>query len=356
MTTVTLDQAKADAFAQTMLQHLNGAALMLMTSIGHRTGLFDVMANIPAATSDELAETAGLSERYVREWLGAMVTGGIVSYDPATKQYALPPEHAAALTRRAGPGNVAMTTQFISVLGSVEDKVVDAFAHGKGVPYSAYQRFHEVMAEESAQTVLAALFDHILPLEPRLTALLEQGVAVADVGCGSGRAITMLAESYPRSHFTGFDLCEDVVANAQRQADQRGLKNVAFVQRDLTEFDAREEYEIITAFDAIHDQGQPATVLANVHRALKPGGIFLMQDIAGSSHVHHNIGRPLSPFIYTISCMHCMSVSLAQGGVGLGAAWGREKAEEMLRVAGFQSLRVETLDHDIMNNYYLAYK
>lgn len=356
MATATFDQAKADAFAQTMLGHLNGAALMMMASIGHRTRLFDIMSEIPAATSEELAATAGLSERYVREWLGAMVTGGIVEYDPVSKKYALPAEHAAALTRAAGPGNMAMTTQFVSVLGCVEDEVVEAFRHGRGVPYSSYKRFHEVMAEESSQTVLSALFEHILPLDPKLPSRLSEGVQVADIGCGSGRAINMLAEAYPRSRFTGFDLCEDAIAVGRRDAERRGLKNATFVVRDVSQLGESERFDLITAFDAIHDQGQPAKVLANIRRALRPGGVFLMQDIAGSSHVHHNIGRPLSPFIYTISCMHCMSVSLAQGGVGLGAAWGREKAEEMLREAGFGNIRVTSLDHDIMNDYYLADK
>lgn len=356
MATVTFDEAKAEAFAMKMLGHLNGAALALMSSIGHRTGLFDVMSQLPPATSDEIARATKLNERYVREWLGAMVTGGIVEFDPSTKKHHLPAEHAAALTRSAGANNVSMTAQFIAVLGAVEDEVVEAFHHGKGVPYSSYKRFHECMAEESSQTVIAALFEHILPLEPKLGEWLTQGISVADIGCGSGKAIIALAERYPRSRFTGFDLCADAVATANRLAEQAGLKNVMFVERDVSELGESERFDLVTAFDAIHDQGQPAKVLANIRRALKPGGIFLMQDIAGSSHVHHNIGRPLSPFVYTISCMHCMSVSLAQGGVGLGAAWGKEKAEEMLAEAGFKNLRTETLEHDIMNNYYLAYK
>jgi 2-polyprenyl-3-methyl-5-hydroxy-6-metoxy-1,4-benzoquinol methylase len=356
MSLATYDQAKADAFANAMLGHLNGAALALMVSIGHRTGLFDTMAKMQPASSAEIAATAGLNERYVREWLGAMVTGGIVEYDPTTQNYVLPAEHAAVLTRSAGPANCGVTAQFVAVLGGVEDEVVDAFRHGRGVPYSSYKRFHEVMAEESGQTVLSALFEHILPLEPKLTKMLTDGCDVADIGCGCGRAVNMMAEHFPKSRFVGLDLCQETVAAAMREAQQRGLKNASFVQQDLSKWSDKERFGVITAFDAIHDQGQPATVLKNIHNALLSGGVFLMQDIAGSSHVHHNIGRPLSPFVYTISCMHCMSVSLAQGGVGLGAAWGREKAEEMLREAGFQQIRVETLEHDIMNNYYLAYK
>jgi 2-polyprenyl-3-methyl-5-hydroxy-6-metoxy-1,4-benzoquinol methylase len=351
-----LDQAKVAAFAEKMLGHLNGAALSLMTSIGHRTGLFDRMAALPPSTSHEIAAAAQLNERYVREWLGAMVTGGVVAYRPETKCYWLPPEHAVSLTRAAGPGNFGVTAQFVAVLGAVENEVVAAFEHGRGVPYSSYERFHEVMAEESAQTVIAALFEHILPLEEQLFDRLEQGIHVADIGCGAGRAMIAMAERFARSTFVGFDLCDETIAAATLEAERRGLKNVAFTKRDVSQLCESERFDLITAFDAIHDQGQPAQVLANIRAALKPGGIFLMQDIGGSSHVHHNIERPLSPFVYTISCMHCMSVSLAQGGVGLGAAWGRELAQAMLRDAGFRDFRLETLDHDILNEYYVVYK
>ncbi|HTN75663.1 MAG TPA: methyltransferase domain-containing protein, partial [Pirellulaceae bacterium] len=267
-----------------------------------------------------------------------------------------PPEHAAFLTRAAGTNNIGVSAQFVPVLAAVEDEVVAAFQHGRGVPYSSYQRFHEVMAEESGQTVLSVLNSHILPLEPSLVERLEAGIDVVDIGCGQGRAVNLLAQTFPRSRFRGFDLCQETVEAAEREARARGITNASFVACDVSQWSDVEGYDLITAFDAIHDQGQPAQVLANIQRALRADGLFLMQDIAGSSHVHHNIGRPLSPFVYTISCMHCMSVSLAQGGVGLGAAWGREQAEAMLREAGFQRIRVEALEHDIMNYYYLARK
>src|SRR5690606_3222684 len=109
--------------------------------------------------------------------------------------------------------------------------------------------------------------------------------------------------------------------------------------------------DLVTAFDAIHDQARPAAVLANIRRALRPGGVFLMQDIRASSHLERNKDHPLGPYLYTISTMHCMSVSLATGGEGLGTVWGEEKALEMLREAGFARVELHRLPHDIMNNY-----
>jgi 2-polyprenyl-3-methyl-5-hydroxy-6-metoxy-1,4-benzoquinol methylase len=351
-----VDKSKAEAFAEKMLATFNGAGVALMTSIGHRTGLFDVMATLPPSSPARIAEAAGLNERYVREWLGAMTTGGVVEHDAESHTFYLPPEHAAFLTRAAVPNNLAVTAQFISVLGGVEDRIVECFRRGGGVHYTAFARFHEVMAEESAQTVVAGLLDAILPLAPGLTAALEAGCDVLDIGCGSGRALNTLARAYPQSRFTGFDLSAEAVGAAQREADRQGLQNVRFEVRDVTMLGARECYDLITAFDAIHDQARPGLVLDGIAAALRPGGTFLMQDIRGSRHVEKNLDHPIAPFLYTISAMHCMTVSLAAGGDGLGTMWGEETALEMLAAAGFRAVEVRQLPHDIMNNFYVARK
>jgi SAM-dependent methyltransferase len=326
-----------------------------MVSIGHRTGLFDTMADLQPSTSERLAAAARLNERYVREWLGAMVTGGIVEYDGESGAYSLPPEHAGLLTRAASPNNLAVTAQFVSLLGSVEDRVLECFRNGGGVPYSAYPRFHAIMAEESSQTVLAALVDAILPLAPGVVEKLRAGaMEVLDVGCGSGRALNLMAQTFPASRFTGFDFSEEGIANARHEAERLGLTNVRFEVKDVAALDVEGQYDLITAFDAIHDQAYPARVLKGIANALRAGGTFLMQDIRGSSHVHKNFDQPLAPFLYTISCMHCMTVSLASGGDGLGAMWGEEVALKMLADAGFKRVEVKQLAHDFMNNFYIA--
>lgn len=351
-----IEKSPAEVFTDRMTQILNDAALALMISVGHRTRLFDVMSTRAAWTIVDLAEAATLSERYVREWLGAMVTGGIITFDEKAQRYALPVAHAASLTRAASPNNIAVTTQWISVLGAAEDAIVKAFAHGRGVPYSQYSRFHEVMAEESQQTVVEALEQHILPLVPSLTDRLTSGITVLDVACGSGRAVLALAESFPKSHFTGVDASVEAITAADEAAARRHAANTRFVNGDVAELNTPRAYDLVTAFDAIHDQAKPAVVLERIHAALKPGGVFLMQDILGHTRLADNIGSPLAPFMYTISCMHCMSVSLAAGGPGLGAMWGRERALEMLAAAGFRDARVETLPHDPINYYYIASK
>ncbi len=350
------DEAKAEAFAGNVLQTLNSGALSLMISIGHRTGLFDTLSTLPPSTSSEIAEVAGLNERYVREWLGSMVTGTFIEYDQETKRYSFPKEHAAFLTRPAVQDNMASIAQFIPMLGAVEDEILECFENGGGLSYKSFPRFHDAMAEESAQTVLPVLIDKILPLADGITEKLENGIEVADVGCGAGRALNLMAKTFPNSTFIGYDLSEEAVARAQKEAEEAGASNISFERKDVSTFNEPERFGLITAFDAIHDQAKPSEVLKGIYESLKTGGAFLMQDIRGSSYVHKNMDHPVAPLMYTISCLHCMTVSLAEDGDGLGAMWGEEKAVEMLKEAGFADIKVNQLEHDILNNFYVTIK
>jgi 2-polyprenyl-3-methyl-5-hydroxy-6-metoxy-1,4-benzoquinol methylase len=295
----------------------------------------------------------------VREWLGAMVTARVVEVDPDTSTYRLPAEHAAFLTRAVGADNIAVFSQYIGLLGIVEDEIVHCFRNGGGVPYSSFPRFHEVMAEDSGQSVLASLESHILPLVPGLTDRLDRGIQVLDVGCGRGRILNRLAQLYPHSSFTGMDLSDDATAFGREEARDAGLTNVDFRTIDLSDFDTSAEpeaFDFVTTFDAIHDQAKPLNVLRGIHRTLRPDGVYLMQEIKGSTHHHLNIDHPIGTALYTVSCMHCMTVSLAQDGEGLGAMWGEEATRDYLARAGFDSVEKRELAHDIQNNWYIVNK
>jgi ubiquinone/menaquinone biosynthesis C-methylase UbiE len=355
----TYDAARAGAFSDRLLTVLNHGGLCLMISVGHRTGLFDAMKEMGPSTSAEIAARAGLNERYVREWLGAMVTGRVVEVDSESNCFSLPAEHAAFLTRAAGADNIGLLTQYISLLGGVEDEIVECFKNGGGVRYTKFPRFHEVMAEDSGQSVLSSLESHIVPLVPGLSDQLTAGIQMLDVGCGRGRIMNRLAELYPQSRFTGIDLSSEAILTAWQDASAKRLRNVEFIVADLSHFDDTAEieaYDCVTTFDAVHDQAKPLNVLKGIHRTLRAGGVYLMQDIKGSSRVHKNLDHPLGPLLYAVSCMHCMTVSLAQGGEGLGAMWGEEKTREYLAKAGFRSVEKHELAHDIQNNWYVVRK
>jgi 2-polyprenyl-3-methyl-5-hydroxy-6-metoxy-1,4-benzoquinol methylase len=345
-----------EEFAGRIAGAIDSASLAILLSIGHQTKLLDTMAELPPSTSAQIADAAGLNERYVREWLGGVVSGRVVDFDPTTQTYSLPRYRAAVLTRAAGPDNLARVAQFVSLMGETEQKILDCFQRGGGLPYSEYPRFHTLMAEMSGEVFDAALVDTILPMADDLPERLRAGAEVADIGTGSGHAINVMAKAFPASRFTGIDFSDEGLSVGRTEAERLGLNNATFVAKDVATLEASEAYDAITVFDAIHDQAQPAKVLENIYRALRPGGVLLMVDVKASTQLEDNVGVPLATYLYTISTMHCMSVSLGLDGAGLGTCWGRQLATSMLADAGFGEVTVGEIESDPINNYYIARK
>lgn len=173
------NDAAAEAFAERMLDALNEAVSALLISVGHRTKLFDGMAKIHPATAAEIARATRLDSRYVREWLGAMASCGVIEHYPAMGTYYLSSEHAASLTRAAAPVNIASTMQFIALLGALEDAVVECFQKGGEIPFASHPRFRDVVAGESDTSVAPVLLDSILPLFPGLAEAICTPEAIA---------------------------------------------------------------------------------------------------------------------------------------------------------------------------------
>ena len=349
----------AEDFTGRIVAAIDGASLTLLLSIGHQTGLLDALAGLPPSTSAQIAEAAGLNERYVREWLAGMTTGHVVEYDAGTATYSLPAHRAGVLTRAAGPQNLALVAQFLPLLSEVEQKIVGCFHAGGGLSYSEFPRFHALMAEMSGTGFDNALVGVVLPLVDGLAERLRSGIDVADFGCGSGHAINVMAQAFPASRFTGIDFSDEAIAAGIQEAADLGLANATFESHNLAGLDPASKtgvYDLITVFDAIHDQAQPARVLENIHRALRPGGVLLMADVKASSRLEDNVDVPMSTYLYATSLMHCMTVSLALDGAGLGTAWGTQLATSMLGDAGFDDVRVAEIESDPVNNYYIAHR
>ena len=347
-----LDGSRVEAFADRMVGVLDDASLALLTSVGHRTGVFEAMVGLGPASSAEIARSAALDERYVREWLGGMVVGEVVEYDPASGTYRLPAEHAAVLTPAAGPDDIGFYTRYISLLGTVEPEIVRVFREGGGVPYEAYDTFQTLQRDETARVFDAALVEAILPLVPGLVPRLRSGIDVVDVGTGAGHAVNVMARAFPASRFEGIDISEEGIDLARGEAREWGLANATFTLGDATQLRGR--YDLVTAFDTVHDQARPRKLLAAVADALAEDGVFLMGDIAFSSRLEDNVGRPLAPTVFAFSVFHCLTVSLAYGGEGLGTAWGEQLARQLLAEAGFGSVATAQVDGDPLNLYYVA--
>lgn len=353
--TSELDTQKIEEFAGRMFGMYIGAGLTYMVDIGHRTGLFDALAE--GGTSQVIADRAGLSERHVREWLGAMTTGGICEYEPADKTYSLPAEHAACLTGD-NPNNLAKMAAFGTFLAKHVPEVARTFHDGGGIPYSAYRpEFTDLMDALGRDTYDGLLIEGYLPAAEGLVEKLQAGIRVAELGCGTGHTTNLMAQAFPASAFVGFDIAEDAIASAVKEAESMGLANVTFELRDVRDLPKDQPFDLITVFDAVHDQADPAKVLREAYEALAPDGALFVVDIDCSSNLEDNVGNPMAPFLYTSSTMHCMQVSLAMDGVGLGTAWGRQVATQMLQDAGFATVEIrDTPPADPLNVIYVATK
>jgi 2-polyprenyl-3-methyl-5-hydroxy-6-metoxy-1,4-benzoquinol methylase len=349
-----LDPQELEAAAGRVLTIYAGSMLNYMIDIGHRTGLLATAAQGPG-TSEALAARAGLTERYVREWLAAMVTGGVFEYDPATRTYTLPAAAAAVLT--GGPLPLAVMAGLQTHLAKHVHEVARAFREGGGVPYAAYRpEFTDLMDQIGRTLYDTALVDAYLPLVDGLTAQLEAGAAVADIACGTGHALVVLARRFPASTFVGFDLDDGAIARARAEASGAGLTNVRFEVTDVARLDVTDAFDVVFVFDAIHDQVDPAGVLRCINAALKPGGVFIMKEPRAADALEDNIGNPFAPILYSCSTLHCLTVSLAHGGAGIGTAFGEQLARTMLGDAGFENVAVEPAPGDPGDGVYITRK
>lgn len=359
--------ARENEFSKKMTDILNYGALNLSMALGYRARLFDVLDRFdspqPAAV---IAEKASLNERYIKEWLGVMVSGGIIelSNGPTGQElYYLPKEHGNLITRRAGNSNLGVYTQEIPLLTHCAmEPVYKGFSTGEGVSYDHYPRFQDFMTQLANAKHCEVLVDQFLPsIEGgKVLKQLRSGIRICDLGCAEGIAVMLMAEAFPNSEFIGIDISEEAIEKAKAELYEKKLGNVSYLRMDAVSLkdqpDFLESFDYVTAFDSIHDQTHPLDALKSVHGILKGGGLFSMVDIAASSFINDNKDHPMAPFLYTVSLMHCMPVGLVDGGSGLGMMWGRQKAVEMLKNAGFDKIEVLDIPDDPFNLHFLSEK
>jgi 2-polyprenyl-3-methyl-5-hydroxy-6-metoxy-1,4-benzoquinol methylase len=351
MAVVEIDQTRAEEFGGRMLGNVTDGMVALAMGVGHRTGLYDALAELAPATSDAIAERAGLQERYVREWLAGQLAAGIVEYDVDAHTWWLPPEHAASLTRAAGGGNLALLAASVSRFAELEDDVLAAFRNGGGVPWSRMNRVQEWQSEFSYGVF--GDIEQVVGLAPGLSERLTAGIDVADVGCGRGHASLRLGAAYPESRILGIDQAAPAIDDARAEAAKQGLGNVRFDVRDAAKLEPG-AYDAVLALDVIHDLAHPYETLRSIHEALRPGGVLLMAELALSSRPEENARHPLAAALYTVSVFHCMAGSLSENGEGIGVAWGDERIRAALADARFGNVELRMLEHDPLNAYYIA--
>ena len=352
-------------FSKRLSDILNHGALNLAMAIGYKNRIFDILEDLnKPVTVSEIATTSRLNARYLQEWLGIMVTGGIIEMSTVADgndRYFLPPEHASLLTRKAGNNNMGVYTQEIPLLTSCALEWVNkGFKTGNGIPFSKYPDFQGFMGELSDAKHEKVLIDYFLPSvdNKKLFNRLVDGIQVCDLGCGHGVAVNLMAKAFPKSTFIGIDNHEEAIKSASNAARELGLSNAVYKVFDAAGIHGEKQFfrrfDYICSFDAIHDQSHPLEALKGINYMLAPGGLFSMVDIKASSNLSGNLDHPMGPFLYTISLMHCMPVGLNDNGTGLGMMWGQEKAEALLREAGFENTEVLEMEHDPFNLHYLC--
>jgi 2-polyprenyl-3-methyl-5-hydroxy-6-metoxy-1,4-benzoquinol methylase len=354
MATVEIDAARAEAFGGRMLGVANDAFLALTIGLGHSLGLYDALAGLERATSADLAAAAGLEERYVREWLAGQLVGGIVEHDPDEETWRLPPEHAASLTRAAGPGNLAFLAAGLERFAAHTEELEEAFRSGGGVPWSHMTRLQEWQADLSRGAYHGDVLDRKLAAVPGLVERLRSGLDVLDAGCGHGAAAVAVAEAFHATRVVGYDVAETGVAAARAGAAQLGIRNVRFERRDVADLAERESYDVVLALDVVHDLARPYEALRAFREALRPGGVLLVSEHAVSSRPEENVGHPFMPALYVVSLFHCLAGSLSEGGAGLGLAWGDEAIRAALADAGFVDVELSPIEDDPFNAHYVA--
>ena len=334
-----LDWGKVKEFAGLMTNDLGAAMQGALSYIGDRLGIFKSLAEAGAVTCAEFAARTKLSERYLREWLGAMTAAKYISYDAATGRYAMSPEHAMILADENSPFFMGGFMQMIVPEVGMAPKLLEAFRTGKGVPQSEYPpEVFEAIERGSAPMYKHSLVRKWIPAMPQVVAALNAGGTVLDAGCGSGRGVIALAGAYPKARLFGYDGHAGSVERARANAKAAGVADrVTFEVVDCTKLPA-EQFDFIATFDVIHDSVDPVGLLKSIHGALKPDGTYLMVEINASNQLEDNIS-PMGRLMYSTSTLYCMTVSLAHGGAGIGALMGEPKARELSTTAGFTQFK-----------------
>ncbi len=339
------NQQLVDDFQNKVLRDASGLAATLMSTLGDRLGLFKELAARGPATSAGLAERAGIHPRYAQEWLSLMTSAGYLDYDPLSQQFTLPAAHIPVLAEEGGAYFVGGTHQMLLGMMGILPQLEKAFRSGEGVPMQAYnENTWEGMERDMTGVYQANLLQKWIPAMPVVEEMLQEGVSVGDVGCGSGRVLILLAQAFPRSQYVGYEIFPPVLERARVNAAEAGVaERIRFVAIDEDGL-LPEEHQLITAFEVIHDAADPLGLLHMVRRSLAPGGRFVCMDINSAERLEENIS-PLETLRYGASLLYCMSTSLASGGIGLGTMGLPEsKMHELCLEAEFSNLRRATPD------------
>jgi SAM-dependent methyltransferase len=326
-----------------MFDELSAGYGGVMISIGHKLGLYRAMADAGPLSADQIAERTGCAPRYVEEWLKSQVAGRCIDYDASTHTYELTAEQAAILADEGSPYFLPNAWQVVASLWADEDAAVDAIRSGNGIAWGDHDpRLHCGSAAFFRNGYVASLVQQWLPALEGVVAKLESGASVADLGCGYGDSTLLMARAFPRSRFLGIDTHQSSIDVARRSAATAGLSDrVDFATGNALHLGG-EEFDLICFFDCLHDMGRPLDAARGALAKLKPDGTLLLVEPFAEDRLEENIS-PVGRIYYSASTTLCCAHAISERGTHvLGAQAGKTRLTDLLKEAGFGSVRIAT--------------
>jgi SAM-dependent methyltransferase len=329
-----VDEQKLEAFVGQVVTECAAALSVPLVVIGDRLGLYRALAEAGPLTSAELAQRTGTKERYVRDWLVNQAAGAYLDYDSATQRYALPPEHAIALTDESSPYFLGGAFQVTPPLIMAQDHIAALFRTGGGMAWSEHEHDLFPGAERFWRSgYIGHLVDGWIPALDGAKAKLEESATVADIGCGHGASLILLAKAFPRSRFFGFDTHGPSIEHARAAAREAGVADrVVFDVASAMSYPGT-SYDLITFFDSLHDMGHPVGAIRHARETLAPGGLVMIVEPMAGECVEENmnpIGRAFSAF----SVLCCTPNAIAEGGAALGTIATEQQLRDVVLAGG----------------------
>ena len=347
--------AKVEKLAVGVVNDMGGTFTMALGYIGDQLGLFKAMAGAGPMSSETLAEKTGLNERYTREWLRAMVASEYIDYDTEVDGYVMTPEQEFVLANEDSPMFVGGAFQMTTPSIYNTPRIMDSFRRGGGIPYDeiggdvpcAIERFFR-------PGYMNFLVSDWLTKAPGLIEKLQSGANVADIGCGRGQSTVTMAKAFPASTFVGIDYHAQSIEGARALAADNGVTNVKFVQGPAEDVPRDTKYDLVCSFDCIHDMVDPDGTLRTIREVMADDGAYVWSEPNASHNAHEN-RNPIGRAFHAISPMHCMTVSLAYNGAGLGTVIGEKGARDLAGRAGFSGFERMQIDNPF-NQFFLLRK
>ena len=340
---MTIDEKKLNDFIGKVVGDVGAAMSAALVVIGDKLGLYKAMAKGGPVTPKDLAHATGTTERYVREWLNAQAASGYVAYDAATQRFSLTPEQAFAFADDTSPASVPGLFHVTAAMWHGEEKMAANFRTGAGLSWGDQ---HPCLFEGTERFFRSGYIGNLvsawLPALEGVTAKLERGAKVADVGCGLGASTILMAKAYPKSRFVGFDSHDKSIALARQRAQESGVADrVTFEVAKSTDFPGR-DYDLVAHFDCLHDMEDPVGAARHVKETIARDGTWMIVEPFAGDHPEAN-HNPVGRVFYSASTMLCVPHSLAHHGPALGAQAGEARLRAVVvDGGGFSRLRRAT--------------